>query len=182
VHRTSLLIVVCALLLAGCGQRPPPAAAPPPAAPPAAPAAARVRAQAIAAAVAGRPSVDGHRDGPGGDAAWRAFFAGDELALIEERVADPPRPPLENRYYFENGTLFYFAGQQTAEPGSGADGAAARVPVLAEFHGAQATSAVRIEHYGAVPLAPGRVATIAARAAELAAAARDEHSARQVAP
>jgi hypothetical protein len=180
VHRILRLILICALPLAACGQRPPPAAAPLPKV--AAPVAASARAAALAAAAAGLPSVAGHRDGPDGTAAWRAFFAGDELTLLEESVADPPRPPLERRYYFEHGALFYFAGQQAAEPGSGADGAAARVPVQAEFRGPQATRAVRLEHYGAVPLAPERVAAIAARAAELASAARDERSARKVAP
>lgn len=178
-RRTSLLILVPALVFAGCGERPPAGGAP---ASPAAAATASARADAIRAAAAGLPSVAGHRDGPGGDAAWRAFFAGDELRLLEESVVDPPGPPLENRYYFEHGALFFYAGQQAAEPGSGAEGASARVPVQAEFQGARATRAVRIEHYGPVPLAPERVATIARRAAELASAARDERNAQQVVP
>lgn len=172
-HRISLLMLILALLAVGCGQRP----APPVAAP--APVTARARADAIRSAVAAVPSVTGHRDGPGGDAAWRAFYSGDELVLLEESVADPPRPPLENRYYFERGALFFYAGQQPAEVGSGAAGAA-RVPVLVEFRGAQATSAVRIEHYGEVRLEPARVAAIRSRAAELASAARDEMSAQKV--
>ncbi len=140
------------------------------------------RAAAIRAAAARLPSVTGHRDGPAGEAAWRAFFDGAELALLEESVADPPRPPLENRYYFEHGALFYVEGEQAAEPGSGAEGVAPRVPVVAEFRGVRATRAVRIEHYGPVPLAPDRVQAIQRRAAELASAARDERSAQKVAP
>jgi hypothetical protein len=176
VHRTSLLMLCLALLAAGC-SRPPPAA---PVAPAAAPTAS-ARAAAIRASAARLPSVAGHRDGPGGDAAWRAYFDGAELALLEESVADPPRPPLENRYYFEHGALFYFTGEQPAEAGSGAEGTAPRAPLVAEFQGVQATRAVRSEHYGPVPLAPERVAAIARRAAELASAARDERSAQQVA-
>jgi hypothetical protein len=180
VHRNALLTAILALLIAGCGQRPPGGGAP--ATPAAAPAAAAARADAIRAAAAGLPSVTGNRDGPGGTATWRAFFAGDDLRLLEESLADPPRPPLENRYYFERGELFYYAGEQAAQAGGGAEGAAARVPVLAEFQGARALRAVRIEHYGEVRLEPAPVEALQRRAAELASAARDEHSARRIAP
>ena len=176
-HRTRLLILGFALLIASCSRSPPPA--------PAARAPdvrAEARAAAIRADASRLPSVAGHRDGPAGDAAWRAYFDGTELALLEESIADPPRPPLETRYYFEKGALFFVEGQQAAERGSGAEGVAPRVPLVAEFRGAQATRAVRIEHYGPVPLAPDRVQAIQRRAAELASAARDERSAAKVAP
>ena len=175
-HRKTLPILCFVLLLAGC-SRPPPAAVAA-----ASPQEASARAAAIEAAASRLTSVVGHRDGPGGDATWRAFFDGSELTLLEESVADAPRPPLENRYYFDKGALFYFAGQQAAEPGGGAEGVAPRIPVVAEFRGLQATRAVRIEHYGPVPLAAERAQGIARRAAELAAAARDERSAQRVAP
>jgi hypothetical protein len=183
VYRTLLLTLTLAGLAVGCSRPPPPAAASvTPAAAPAAAPAASVRADAIRSAATRLPNVSGHRDGPGGAAQWKATFAGDELTLIEESVADGPRPPLENRYYFERGTLFYFTGQQAAAPGGGAEGPGARVPLTAEFRGLQPVSAVRIEHYGPVPLAAARIQQIAARAAELASAARDERSGRQVAP
>ena len=177
-HPTRLSILCFALLIAGCSRAPPAGA---PGAPAPAQARAETRAREIRDAATRLPSVDGHRDGPAGDAAWRAFFDDSGLVLLEESVADPPRPPLENRYYFRDGALFYVEGQQAAERGSGAEGVAPRVPVVAEFHGVQATRAVRIEHYGPVPLAPERVQAIARRAAELASAARDERSARKVA-
>jgi len=184
VHRTSLLVLTVVLVLAGCGRAPPgrAPAAPTPAGALASAPAADARAAAIRAAAPGLASLAGRRDAPGLDASWRAYFAGEELRLIEESVADPPRPPLENRYYFEHGALFFFTGEQPAEAGGGAGGAAPRAALLAEFRGAEAARAVRIEHYGAVRLAPERVVAIARRAAELASAARDERSATRVAP
>ncbi|MBS0376030.1 MAG: hypothetical protein JSR73_15730 [Proteobacteria bacterium] len=172
------MLLLGALLAAGCGQRPP---APPAAAPPA-PLPASARADAIRAAASGQPAVEGRRDRADGAATWRAVFAGDAPALVEESVAVPGGAPYVNRYYYEQGALFYYAGEQAAEAGSGAAGPFARVAVQAEFDGARARRAVRLEHYGPVPLPPALAQAIAARGAELAAAARDEHSARRLAP
>ena len=167
-NRAPLVLLLLAAV-AGCSQRPAASEVPPRAATPAA------RIEAIRAARL--PSVSGHRDGPGGAATWRAFFADGELALLEEEIADPPRRPLHNEYYFEHGALAYFRGEQPATPGSGAVAPDARAPVVIEFQGRRATSAVRIEHYGPVPLEPERLAAIEQRAAELAGAAQAEHNA-----
>jgi len=180
VQRRTIVLWSLALAAVGCGRQPPaPAAAP--AAPPAA-----SNAAARAAAIRGRSttllSVTGHRDTLGIDATWRGYFDGNELVLLEERRADPPRPPLENRYFYEHGTLFYFLGEQPAERAGGAAGPAPRAPLRAEFDGLRAVAAVRIEHYGEVRLTPAEIATIQKRAAELASAARDEQSALKVAP
>jgi len=172
------MLVLGALLATGCGQRPPAPPAPPPSAPPPASA----RADAIRAATGGQAAVEGRRDRADGPATWRALFAGDAPALVEESVAVPGGAPFVNRYYYEHGALFYYAGEQAAESGSGAAGPFARVAVQAEFDGARVLRAVRLEHYGAVPLPPALARAIAARGAELAAAARDEHSARKLAP
>jgi hypothetical protein len=143
---------------------------------------AAARADAIRAAARRLPSVKGRRHDPAGDTSWRASFDGDELAMIEESVPDGPRPALRNRYFFEHGVLFYFSGEQAAATASGAQGPAPRVPVVAEFQGARAVSAVRIEHYGEVPLEPARVAAIRELAAELANAARGARTAPKAAP
>ena len=130
------------------------------------------------------PAAERHRprDGPAGDAAWRAFFDGAELALLEERVADPPRPPLENRYDFEKGALFYVEGEQAAGRAAARRASRRASPSspssAARRRRAQCASSTTV----AVPLAPDRIQAIQRRVAELASAARDERSAQKVAP
>ncbi len=177
---TSLLILGLALAVAGsagAATEPPASRAAERAASPAA-----ARADAIRAAAARLPSVKGRRHDPAGDTTWRASFDGDELMMVEESVPDRPRPPLRNRYYFEHGVLFYFSGEQAAAAASGAPGPVPRVPVVAEFQGARAVSAVRIEHYGEVTLEPARIAAIQRLAAELANAARGARATPKAAP
>jgi hypothetical protein len=165
------------LAAAGCGPKAPAPAAPAP--PPAAPPTAAARAAAIRARSATLASVTGHRDTEGLDATWRGYFDGNALLLLEESRADRPRPPLQHRYFYERGTLFYYLGEQPAEAQSGATGPAPRAALRAEFDGLRAVAAVRIEHYGEVRLTPAEIGAIQRRAAELASAAANEHAATQ---
>ncbi len=167
-----LLVLAAA---SGCSGQQPPAT---PAAPSQAPAAidGRARAAQILASLPGLAPVAGRNDRLGPVTPWQAWFAGPELRLIEERPdgRDGAEP---NRYYFERGKFFYFAGEQPAAVAGGPSGAAPRASVVVEFRDGQVLRAVRLEHYGEVRLEPEESAAIRARAAELASAARDERSA-----
>lgn len=166
-----LLVLAAA---SGCGGRHPPAA---PAAPSQSAAVdGRARAAHILASLPGLAPVTGRNDRLGPVTLWQAWFAGPELRLIEERPAG--RAAAEpNRYYFERGEFFYYAGEQPATVAGGDSGAAPRASVVVEFRDGQVLRAVRLEHYGEVRLEPEESAAIRARAAELASAARDERSA-----
>ena len=195
-----------AALLAGC-QRQPPAPAPAPAGATgardaargagAAPAAAAVaapasvpgaatatapaaaRAAALAAASAGWPKVTGHWLRGDTDSRFTAWFEHGELRYLEELAVRRGATPLHGRYYYERGTLFYYSGEAPAgaQVGGGATAVAETVPVLAEFDGAQARRALRIEHYGEVPIAAAALTALERHAAILAGVARDEWSA-----
>ena|GEM_PF-1802363 len=147
--------------------------------PTAAPVAAPARAAALAAASAAWPSVTGHWLRGDTDSRFTAWFADGELRYLEEVALRRGAPPLRGRYYFEHGALFYYSGEAPAGAtvGGGATGIAASVPVLAEFDGAQARRAVRVEHYGEVLLEAAAVTELRRHAAILAGVARDEWSA-----
>lgn len=173
----AFFLIQATLLATACERAPAPATVPEPAPPTpqrvAAPGA-EARAAALRAAAGRYRMLRGRRDHD--DYAWEytAYFEGGQLRYLE---AERPAGGASARdgYYFEDGALFYFSGLR---PVSGAGGPAPWVPVRAEFRGALTLSAVRIEHYGEVPLAPAAVAAIRRAAAVLAAAARDEWNAR----
>jgi len=155
---------------AGCGRSPPT----PPSPPAAATAAdAHARAQQLRAGLPGMKSVHGRRQWPGRASAYQAYFEGRTLRYLEETATDAGGQ-FQNHYYFEATGLFYYTGEQAAAADSGAMGPAPRVPVIVEWRGAEVVRAVRIEHYGEVPLAAAELAAIRRRAAELASAASDE--------
>ena len=158
-----------ALALGACGGRGP--AAPSTQAAPAAGAAAR--AQALEAAAPALEKLDGRWQRGEEPSSWVAYFERGQLRFLDERVAPPRGAPRRNRYYFENGRLFYYAGESPASEGlgGGGDARAPTVPVTAEYSGQRALAAVRIEHYGPVPLAPAEAAAILRQAGELASIA-----------
>jgi hypothetical protein len=125
------------------------------------------------------PSVTGHWLRGDTDSRFTAWFADGELRYLEEVALRRGAPPLRGRYYFEHGALFYYSGEEPARAtvGGGATGIAASVSVLAEFEGAQARRAVRVEHYGEVLLDAAAVTELRRHAAILAGVARDEWSA-----
>ena len=143
----------------------------------AAPAAAR--AAALVAASAGWPKVTGHWLRGDTDSRFTAWFEHGELRYLDELAVRRAAAPLHGRYYYERGALFYYSGEAPAgaQVGGGATAMAETVPVLAEFDGAQPRRAVRIEHYGEVPLAAAAVTALERQAAILAGVARDEWSA-----
>ena len=140
---------------------------------------AAARAAALAAASAGWPKVTGHWLRGDTDSRFTAWFEHGELRYLEELAVRRGATPLHGRYYYERGTLFYYSGEAPAgaQVGGGATAVAETVPVLAEFDGAQARRALRIEHYGEVPLAAAAVTALERHAAILAGVARDEWSA-----
>jgi hypothetical protein len=168
-------MLLSALLSGGCDGRQ--AAAPPGA--PAPPPAAEARAAALEAAAPALEKLDGHWQRGEEPSTFAAYFERGQLRFLDERVAPPRAAPRRNRYYFENGRLFYFAGEvpAAATVGGGADARAALVPVSAEFSGQRALSAVRIEHYGPVPLTLPESAAILRQAGELASVASSAHQA-----
>jgi hypothetical protein len=171
--RASNWVIVAALGLAACGGRAPPA----PAAP-SAPADAAARAAALEAAAPGLQKVDGRWQRGAEPSNYSAYFDHGQLRYLDERVQPPRGAPRRNRYYFDDGGLFYFAGEVAAgDIGGGATALGATVPVQAEFAGAKIVSALRIEHYGAVRLEPAQAAEIRRQAAELASLASTEQHA-----
>ena len=162
--------------VAGCGRSP----SPPPA-PPTATVAndAPARADRLRTNLGSLRSVRGHRQWPGSESAYQAFFEGRVLRYLEETVTEGGGE-FQNRYYFEPGGLFYYTGERAAAADSGATGPTPRVPVVAEWRGAEVARAVRIEHYGEVPLTAAETGAIRRRVAELASAAQDELAATGV--
>jgi hypothetical protein len=151
-----------------------------PATPAAAPPGAAARAQALEAAAATLEKLDGRWQRGAEPSSWAAYFERGQLRFLDERVTPPGGAVRRNRYYFDNGQLFYFAGEAPASAtvGGGADARAPTVPVQAEFSGQRALAAVRIEHYGAVPLTAAEAAAILAQARELASIVTSAHGAR----
>src|SRR5260221_13515846 len=172
-----LLIRLAAAVIAACGGKSAPAVGAAPAAG-AAPSAAARAATLRAAAMQLKP-VHGRRDDGGGPADYTGYFEGEQLRYLEE-VLVLAGALLHNRYFFEDGALFYVSGERAAgaSVGGGPTALAPNVELRAEFQGARTLAAVRLEHYGEVPLAASEVAAIRSRAALLAAAATDEWHAR----
>ena len=137
------------------------------------------RAAAVAAASAAWPKVTGHWLRGDTDARFTAWFEDGELRYLEELAVRRSGAPLHGRYYFEHGALFYYSGESPAGAAvrGGATAMAESVPVIAEFDGAQPRQAVRVEHYGEVPLDAAAVIALERRAAALAGLARNEWSA-----
>jgi hypothetical protein len=170
------------LAVVACGGRAPPASAPEgPAAPApsAATAPAAARAAAIEAATAGYEIVRGRWERGAERSTYAAYFENGQLRYLDETVAAPGAPPRHNRDYYENGVLFYIAGEVRAAStvGGGPGAVGPSVPVRAEFHGTKTLAAVRVEHYGEVKLAPAEVEALRRQAAELASAATAEEHA-----
>ncbi|HXQ63238.1 MAG TPA: hypothetical protein VN787_00160 [Steroidobacteraceae bacterium] len=166
------ILVLAAAIAAASAQTPPAPEAARQRPPTAAAATGAARAAVIDAAAAGYRRVTWRRDLAPGSSTLVGYFDGGELRLIDETAARPGAPSLRNRYYFVNGALFYFSGEQPVTAvGAGSAGIAPRVPVRAEFRGAMTLSAVRIEHYGEVRLDPAATSAIRRRAATLASAA-----------
>ena len=167
--------------MVACGRAPPPSAPAEPgaSAPSAATAPATTRAAAIEAAIAGYETVRGHWERGAERSSYAAYFESGRLRYLDETVAVPGAAPRRNRYYYENGVLFYIAGEVHAASvvGGGVGAVAPSVPVRAEFHGTKTLAAVRVEHYGEVKLAPGEVEALRRQAAELASAATAEEQA-----
>ena len=137
------------------------------------------RAAALAAASAAWPKIAGHWLRGDTDARFTAWFQDGELRYLEEIDVRRDAAPLHGHYYFEHGALFYYSGESPAGAavGGGTAAMAASVPVVVAFEGAQPRQAVRVEHYGEVPLGAAAVLELQRRAAALAGLARDEWSA-----
>jgi len=133
------------------------------------------RAAALDAAASGYQQVAWQRELPTGRSACVGYFDHGALRLIAETTTGTAR--LTNRYYYENGALFYFAGELPAATGTGTIAVAPRIPVRAEFRGTITLAAVRVEHYGEVKLGLAEISDIRRRAAALARAAIAERTA-----
>jgi len=173
--RTWGLVLLTALTLGACGGRGPAT----PAAPAAPPPGAAARAEALEAAAATLDKLEGRWQRGAEPSTWAAYFERGQLRFLDERVMPPHGAARRNRYYFENGKLFYFAGEAPASApvGGGSDARAPTVPVQAEFSGQRTLAAVRVEHYGPVPLTAAEAATVLAQARELASIATSAHAA-----
>lgn len=177
IHIPLLLGLACMVAVVGCGRSPSPPPVSP--APPVAAADAPTRADRLRAGLAGLRSVQGRRQWPGRESAYQAYFEGRTLRYLAETVTECSGE-FRNHYYFESGGLFYYTGEQAAAADSGATGPAPHVPVVVEWRGTEVARAVRIEHYGEVPLTPAETGAIRRRAAELLSAAQDEQTATGV--
>jgi hypothetical protein len=170
--RRSVLILICiSATLAGCGRQKPPVS------PLAADASAR--AAALRAAAPGLVALHGRWDEPGSRSEYTAYFSAGRIGYLDERQRVAPSGSLHNEYFFDDGALFYFSGElpATAGFGGGPDAVGPVVASLAEFRGAQVLRAVRIEHFGEVPLDAATIGAIRRHAAALAGAAANERAA-----
>jgi hypothetical protein len=150
-----------------------------PAAAPSAPGA--ERADVIRASAAQWPKVEGRWTRGDADSRYVAYFDGGELRYLEENMSMGDYGSRQNRYYYEGGALFYYAGEKSSDvPGStGPGGLPPVVPVVAEFRGPDVVRGVAREHFGEKKLEPAIVDGIRRHAATLAGAAQDEWSAQQ---
>lgn len=146
-----------------------------------APASAEKRAEAIREASAQWPKVAGRWTRGDTDSKYVAWFDGDRLAYLEEDMNQGDYGRKQQRYWFDDGALFYYTGEgPSALPGGTAPGSLPpNVPVVAEFRGAQVVRAVSREHFGEQKLDPMLVEGIQRHAAALAGAAQDEWSAQR---
>ena len=176
--RVRILSVLVLAGVAACGApaTPPPASAPPPAATMSRSGAAR--AEALEGATATYRKVDTHREQGTGRTDLSGYFDHGRLAYLDENISAPGAPARHNRYFFENGQLFYFKGEmQAGKIGGGPTALGASVPVRAEFAGARTLTAVSIEHYGETRLDAPAVEAIRRQGAELASAITSEEQA-----
>lgn len=72
----------------------------------------------IAADTAALAPVSGTYRAGGNASEWRAWFDGDRLVLIEERVASEDLGISRGRYGFAGGRLFYYARVDRRSPGA----------------------------------------------------------------
>ncbi len=147
----------------------------------AAPLPAAERAERIRASAAQWPKVEGRWTRGDADSRYVAHFEAGELRYLEENLSMGDYGTRLNRYFYEGGALFYYAGEKSSDvPGStGPNGLPTVVPVVAEFRGPEVVRAVGREHFGEKKLDPAIVEGIRRHAAVLAGAAQDEWSAQQ---
>jgi hypothetical protein len=140
------------------------------------------RAREIRAASAQWPKVEGRWTRGDTDSRYVAYFDGGRLRYLEEETnAGKTGARRANRYWFDDGSLFYYDGEKPSSvPGGDGPGMLPpNVAVVAEFRGADVVRAVAREHYGEKKLDDTTIAGIRRHAAALAGAAQDEWSARQ---
>ena len=174
--RIGILLALVALGAAACGG----SAAPPPASGPATPtdAAPAARAAALESATTSYHKVDTHREQGTDRTEISGYFDHGQLRFLDENITARGAAARHNRYFFENGVLFYFKGEMPAgRIGGGPTALAANVPVRAEFAGARTVTAVSIEHYGATALDAPSIEAIRRQGAELASAITSEEQA-----
>jgi hypothetical protein len=139
------------------------------------------RADVIRTSAAQWPKVEGRWTRGDSDSRYVAYFDGGELRYLEENLSMGDYGSRQNRYFYEGGALFYYAGEKSSDvPGStGPGGLPPVVPVVAEFRGPEVVRGVAREHFGEKKLDPAIVEGIRRHAAVLAGAAQDEWSAQQ---
>ena len=139
------------------------------------------RAAQIRASAAQWPKVEGRWTRGDTDSRYVAYFDGGELRYLEENMSMGDYGSRQNRYFYEGGALFYYAGEKSSDvPGStGPGGLPPVVPVVAEFRGPEVVRAVAREHFGEKKLDATIVEGIRRHGAVLAGAAQDEWSAQR---
>jgi hypothetical protein len=138
------------------------------------------RADRITAAAAQWPKVEGRWTRGDTDSRYTAYFDGERLRYLDERMGMGDYGSRRHRYWFDDGALFYYEGEKSSDvPGGTKPGMLPPVvPVVAEFRGGEVVRAVAREHYGEKKLDDATVAGIRNHAAALAGAAQDEWSAQ----
>lgn len=139
------------------------------------------RAEIVRASAAQWPKVEGRWTRGDTDSRYVAYFDGGELRYLEEDMSMGDYGSRRNRYFYDGGALFYYAGEKSSDvPGStGPGGLPPVVPVVAEFRGPEVVRAVAREHFGEKKLDAAIVEGIRRHSAALAGAAQDEWSAQQ---
>jgi hypothetical protein len=139
------------------------------------------RADSIRASAAQWPKVEGRWTRGDTDSRYVAYFDGGELRYLEENMSMGDYGSRQNRYFYEDGALFYYVGEKSSDvPGStGPGGLPPVVPVVAEFRGPEVVRGVAREHFGEKKLDAAIVEGIRRHGAVLAGAAQDEWSAQQ---
>jgi hypothetical protein len=166
------LLVLLALALAGCGRKQAAEA-------PTAPVTAEGRAAALEQRLGGStPSVAGRWEEGGTSSHYQAWFERDQPVYLTEEQSLGELGGGSYQYYFADGRLYYYRGQErrTITTG-GAAGATQDSRVEAEFADGRVVRATRLAHEGEIRLEAAAIDALQRHVTALVETASDEYSA-----
>lgn len=155
-----------AILLAGCAAQP--ASKPQPPELPATPRAIRAAVAAVNSHLPRYREVSGQWQGEQTSSMFNAYFDAARLQYVIETAGEDNKGYAVNKYYYDDGVLFYFHGQGSVGQGDAFNPRPAEIDVQLAFdaHG-RLTRSTKLLNGHAVPLEEGEAAAIFEHAGEL---------------